>query len=678
MRAEPVVPVEPVLTGGSTPADGTSSTAASMAQLLPGLASIAVFLTWAKITGGYFPHVWYAGGLFLAGLLLVLLLARPGLFETLGRPTSLALLAFALFTAWSYLSISWADVRGDAWDGANRTALYLIVFALFALWPLTSSQALVLLGAFALGTCLLGVSTLTGAARESDAGSYFIDARFTDPIGYVNGNAALFLLAFWPALFLASRRELPTFVRPVFLAAAGVLLELAVLPQSRGAAASFALVLLVYLALVPGRVRSFVFLLPVGLAVAVAFQRLLDVGSDGDGAALAAGARSALETLGVTTASLLAVGFALAVLDRRMDVSQRSERFAARILGASAALVVVAGTAVMLSSVDIGARAGSAWEQFNSEAPPPTSSGYLLSGVQTSRPDMWRVASSEFQAHPLRGIGAENFSVAYLRKRRLDEESLYPHSLPLQVLLQTGLVGAALMALFLAAALAAALKARHRRLARGLSAVAIVMFLSWFVHGSIDWFWELPALAAPALAALAMAASTGRPLPQSSGRSTRLLGAGAVVLTLSVAVSFVFPWLSARETRVSISAWRVDPARALAGLERARKLNPLTDRPDLAAGSIARRRRDWDAMAAAYERALERNALSWYSHLQLALARARQGDRAAARTEIASARRLNPREPVLGIVSGWLERGEPVRVAAIANILLERHERETT
>ena len=42
----------------------------------------------------------------------------------------------AAYAAWSYLSIAWAEQKADAWDGANRTALYAVVFALFALWPL--------------------------------------------------------------------------------------------------------------------------------------------------------------------------------------------------------------------------------------------------------------------------------------------------------------------------------------------------------------------------------------------------------------------------------------------------------------------------------------------------------------------------------------------------------------
>ena len=40
----------------------------------------------------------------------------------------------AAYTALSYLSILWAGVPGAAWEGADRTLLYLLVFALFACW----------------------------------------------------------------------------------------------------------------------------------------------------------------------------------------------------------------------------------------------------------------------------------------------------------------------------------------------------------------------------------------------------------------------------------------------------------------------------------------------------------------------------------------------------------------
>lgn len=641
---------------------------------------MALFLLFASSSGGYFPHVWYAGGLFLATILLVALLAWPGIFSGLSRPTAVALAALAAFTGWSYLSIAWADVQGDAWEGAGRTALYLIVFTLFALWRIPVWGALALMGMFALGVALLGFVTLVAAGRSDDAGASFILGRFIDPIGYVNGNAALFVLAFWPALFLASRREVPIALRALFGAAAGVLVQLALLPQSRGALLAFPLVLLVYVALVPGRVRSVVFLLPIGLALAAVFQRLLDLGDERSGAGLAAGSSSAATTIAVTAALLFVIGFALAVVDRRLELSSRVRRLGARALAVSAGTAILVGIVATLLFVDIRGRANDAWDQLN--APPVTAatgSNRLTSGLQSNRGDLWRVALAEFGEHPLVGIGAENFGVAYVRDRRSDEEALYPHSFLLQVLTQTGLVGAVLMAAFLAAAIAAAVGSRRRQrgLAGGASAVGLVVFASWLVHGSIDWFWELPALAAPALAFLALAGASGAELPTASSRRARVASKVATVLGVAVAVSFVPPWLAARETRSAAREWRFDSAGAAARLDRARRLNPLTDRADLTAGSIARRREDWDAMAAAYERALKRNPHSWYSRLQLALAHVRQGDRGAAVAQLELAERLNPTEPTIDLVSDWLRRGEPVNVREIAQILLDRHARVT-
>ena len=647
---------------------------------LPCFAAVALFLVWASSSGGYFPYVWYAGGLFLAAILLVALVGWPGLFSGLSRATAVALAALASFTVWSYLSIAWADVRGDAWDGAGRTALYLILFTLFALWRVPVWSALAVLGTFALGVAILGFGTLVAAARSDDAGEYFIGGRLIEPIGYVNGTAALFALAFWPALFIASRREVPTLLRPVFLAAAGILVQLALLPQSRGAVLAFPLVLLVYLALVPGRVRSVVFLLPVGLALAAVFQRLLELGDERSGADLATGSSSAATTIAVTAALLFGIGLALAVADRRLEFSGRVRRLGSRVLAASAGACVLVGLVATLLFADVGERASNAWDELSAPpSPTTTESNRLASGLESNRSDLWRVAWAEFREHPVVGIGAENFGVAYVRDRRSDEETLYPHSFPLEVLTQTGLVGALLMAAFLAAAIAAAAGAlrRQRGLGRGVSAVGLVVFASWFVHASIDWLWELPALAGPALAFLALAGATGGELPAATSGRARVVSRVAAVLGVSLAVSFLPPWLSARETRYAALEWRVDGAGAAARLDRARRLNPLTDRADLTAGSIARRREDWSAMAAAYERALERNPHSWYSRLQLALARARQGKRSAAAEQVELAERLNPTEPTIDLVSGWLARGEPVNVREVAQILLARHARVT-
>ena len=66
-----------------------------------------------------------------------------------------ALGCLAAYTALSYLSILWAGVPGDAWEGANRTLLYLLVFALFACWRQRGASAALLLGAWTLAMVVL-------------------------------------------------------------------------------------------------------------------------------------------------------------------------------------------------------------------------------------------------------------------------------------------------------------------------------------------------------------------------------------------------------------------------------------------------------------------------------------------------------------------------------------------
>jgi hypothetical protein len=47
-----------------------------------------------------------------------------GLPRGLPKGTLVALGLFAALKAWAYLSITWADQQGVAWDGANRTAVF--------------------------------------------------------------------------------------------------------------------------------------------------------------------------------------------------------------------------------------------------------------------------------------------------------------------------------------------------------------------------------------------------------------------------------------------------------------------------------------------------------------------------------------------------------------------------
>ena len=150
-----------------------------------------LFCVWSASGGGFEETTWYPGAL------LVLALLGLGLVMTRGsrRPHPLALAALALlgcFVVWSFASIGWAEVKGDAWDGANRSLLYLTVFALFALPAWRPASAAIVLGAFALGVAVLGGATLIQIASASEPALAFLKGALIDPTGYHNSTAAPF------------------------------------------------------------------------------------------------------------------------------------------------------------------------------------------------------------------------------------------------------------------------------------------------------------------------------------------------------------------------------------------------------------------------------------------------------------------------------------------------------
>ena len=655
--------------------------------LLVGALPIGIFLLWAAIDGGYPPTIWNPGALALAGLLALLLGVARELLWTLPRVALAALALLGAFTLWTFLSILWAVDRGEAWDASNRALLYLAVFGIFLLWPWRTGQGALLLGAWALGVAGIAALTFVSALGSDDPYSFFIGGRYVQPAGYVNAACALFLSAFWPAAFVASRRETAWFLRGLFLAAAGFLLQQAILPQSRGSLFVFPAVVALYLVLVPGRIRSLLVLGPAFLAFALVREPLLDVYSAAREGTLPAGLAALEEPLLGSAAALFALGTVYGLVDRFAPLPRDVARLGSWLLGSLAVLAVVVAAVTLLAVYgNPVTRAGDAWDEFTAGQVFEEDASYLGANLGSNRYDFWRVAMGEFRDSPVAGIGAGNFAAAYLRERESLEEPLFPHSLPVMILSQTGLVGGVLFLGFLGAALAAAWAARARGtpFGRAVVAVSVVAFAYFLAHGSIDWFWEFPGLAAPAFAWLGLAGGLGRPAAVSSERppgwtSRRATAAAAATLVLvAAAASLAFPWLAAREVERAAEAWRTRPDTAYAALDRARALNPLSDRADLVAGAIAMRREDWPRAEEAFGRALARNEENWYAELELALVAALEGRDAEALARLGRAEELNPREETIGLVREGVTSGEPVNPRVVDRILLQRVEARTS
>jgi tetratricopeptide (TPR) repeat protein len=599
------------------------------AAVLPfGLAAVAILVWWAAEEGGYAPTAWYPGALlFLA--LLAIVAASPGRRASLTSRGSPAIVLLAAFTAWTFLSIAWAGVQGDAWDGANRTLLYFIVYATFALLRWRAPEGALVLGLFALGIAAIGGFTLA-----SDGAEAFNGNRLAAPIGYENASAALFLMAFWPAVALAARPEIHWAARSLLGAAGGLLLQLALLAQSRGSVVAGVIALLVLVLVSQERLRVLAVLLLIAVATLATLDPLLDLVTAGTEAEVGRAVAHERAAVMLSTGALLLIGALVFFLDQ----PGRARRGLALVVSRGRVAAVVTAGLVL---VGVATAAG---VSTVAEAPRP--------GLESGRYDMWRVAAGEFADHPLLGVGVDNFAVDFARERRTGEEPLYPHSLLLRSFSQTGLIGGALFLGFVAAALAAALPRRRDSdpLSNAVAAASVASGVYWLLHGSIDWLWEIPVLGATALALLGLASGLARPTPfrtvRNGARSAAaLLGAGA--LFIAAVGSFALPGLAAFELERAVRAWPDSPERAFSLLERARRVNPLSERADVVAGALAQRGRQADLARRAFRRALERNPDDWYAHLQLALLDAADGRRVEALTHLERARSLNPQESVV-------------------------------
>ncbi len=655
------------------------------------LAALVLFVVWAASQAGYPVTHWAPGALIVLGLLTIALVCVPLRLGEVPRAVWIALGCLALYTALSYLSILWAAVPGDAWEGANRTLLYLLVFALFALWPQRGPSAALLLCVWTLAMIGLAAFVVLHIDGASQIAGLFGEGRLKYPAGYENAAAATWLMVAWPALLLARSRRIPWAVRGVLCGGVVLLADLALLSQSRGALYATPAVLILVFALVPERARTFATLVPIALGIGLTVPAVLRVrdrilaGGDAKAALHAASLQMFVAALAVG----LVVALAAALETRRppsAELAQRMRRWVGALALATLAVLLIGG---WVAAGDPISRARHAWDTFKSGSGYAANGGgsRLTSGLGSNRYDFYRVALDEFAAHPLVGIGADNFQEPYLAKGRSDETPRYPHSVELRTLTETGLLGALLALGGLGAALLAGWRALRRAdpLASTVAAAALAGFAYWLVHGSFDWFWEFAGLGAPAFALLGLAcslaprqAAAARPrLFAARRRPAGVLGmrrwlwpvavAGAVLL---VAASLTAPYLSALEIQRAVHIWPRAPRSAYTGLKDAARLNPLSDEANVIAGSIALRFGDLARADHEFALALGRTPGDAYATLERGAIASASGQRRQALSLLARAVRLSPREPLAREALMLVQTGGRVDLAELNRSIL--------
>jgi tetratricopeptide (TPR) repeat protein len=632
-----------------------------------GLGVVAVWLAWAWFDGGFEPSLWGPLGAALVALLLV---GSPALaVRGRSRVVLAAAAALLLFCAWNFLSLLWAQFPSEAWTGADKTVAYTACLLVLLLARLDTRALPIVLGTYAAGVIAIGAAVLVRAAEDPER--WFADSRLVPPTGYTNASVALWTLALWPALYLGCTRAGPAVLRPFFLAGATLLLELGVLGQSRAWIVVLPLAAVVFVATSAERLRSTFALALVATAALIVLRPLLDVyGRGSKGVDLATPVHRAATAIALSCAGTAAVTAVWTALETR-GYSPRVGR-AARV-----AVVVVllagatAGGAWAAARVDHPGRAlRDRWHEFTCQTCSETTTATRFGGsASDNRYGEWLVAWKTFRRHPLEGAGSDNYAAEYLLLRR-DAliEPRYPHSTPLRLLSELGVVGTVLFAAAAALLLVTALRGYRRLdpLAAGAVGAALTSFAYWLLHGSLDWFWEIPALSGPAFGLLGLAAGT---VPLRRGDETRRLPLPATIaagaLAAAAIAALVLPWLSYRYEKSGASVWARDPALAYRRLQRAADLEPLAARPLVVQGAIALRLGDEGRARRAFRSAVDREPETWYAWLELGLVDASTGRRGAAGTELARARALNPRDPVVALAQRLLRRGvavEPDRI----------------
>ena len=512
-----------------------------------------------------------AAGAALLGALPVARLDRPGRVAVWG--------AVAL-AGWTGLSLLWSIAADRSWERLN---LALVLLALLVLGLLlgavrdglrTACLLLAAVVAAALAWALLGV-VIPSLAPDADR-----VARLREPVGYWNALALLAGVGLGLGLWLAVVPRRAVRVGGTLLVTAAVVVLL--LTQSRAGVIAAAAVVLLILVRAPARLDAALLLLigvVPGLAVvAYAFGRSPLVE---DGAGRAAREDEAVAFGVALLAGLVAAGAVAALLPVERLVAQHARNVRRALVGVGVVLVLVGAGALVVAVGNPGRWAADQVSGGECANDP----GRLTALCDNNRLAWWGDALAIARDHPVRGTGAGTYAIARLRVRDDATAVTEPHSVPLQLLADLGLVGLALgLAVGGAALVGVRRSLRRAQGATAWDATALAALpLAWGVHALVDYDLDFVAVSGPALLAVGALLAAGRPTRRLDGGLPAVLVVAAVGLV--AATSVALPELARRAVDDVYAA--ADLREAADAAARARSLDPLSVDPVLAQAYVA-------------------------------------------------------------------------------------------
>jgi O-Antigen ligase len=485
-------------------------------EVMAGGIAVWLIIRLAWNAGGYFPPDYVSAGA-IGFLALAVLLATQLPRYGLSTHALVGLGALAALTAWAGISATWSISPYGALDAANRDLVYVAMFGLglvaagsgrFArhlVWVVLATM-LVIVGAGLLSRVFpdLVSSPLIGPPATR--------FRLNYPLSYWNAFGALAAAGTVLAFGLSADPRSRVWLRAVAAGAAVLMFVAMYLSLSRGAWLAMIVGGLVVAALTAYHGSLLWSLAIVGVASTVAVIRLqsypalVDDPTKGIGQA-AAGHRYGPQLLFLAVAA--AAAQAVVAAGRGSPALMSAVRHTVRPLAIGAAVLVA-----LFGIVAYGLRAGRLegwsasrlddassfitrqWDDFLRPSTFTLQGTARLTSAKGSRSDLFGVAFDGFEASPLYGEGAGSFEYRWMRTRHVAEIVRNAHSLEFETLGELGLVGGALLLVFLVSMILAALRSRLRPGGLGRSQTAAVAGACavWLVHSFVDWDWQMPAL----------------------------------------------------------------------------------------------------------------------------------------------------------------------------------------
>ena len=459
-----------------------------------------------------------------------------------GRSGLLAAGALVALVGWTTLSILWSATPERAWLETNRGIVYVSLAVLGALVAAVRPDpaAIARLVALVLGA-VLAWALLQRAipALGPDFAIAGQSHRLAGSIGYANGLAVVAAMAMPLALWLAGERR----TQGAGLALAVLALVAAPLTLSRSGTVLVVAVAVAWIALAPRRIQA---LALAGAAVGLSLPALaLGLGLEG---VRSAGPHAARD--GAVFGVALLAGLALAPVVAPRAASFRVEDERRVLRGAVAAGVALVLLGLAAGSFHAGgpvAFAQDRWHEF-AAAKPGKETTSRFESVGSYRWSWWKEAGRGFAERPLGGHGAGSFALTHLHLRHNALSiTRTPHSMPLQLLTELGLIGLLLAGLVVAGFVASVrtLVRRAGPATRGPLVALVLLVAVAVAHALVDLDWEILAIdAAPMFVAGTLVALSAPPVRL--GRARPLAAAGTIVALLAALYSLGAPVLAAR------------------------------------------------------------------------------------------------------------------------------------